>query len=94
EERHTPVRVLCPAGIIAIGAGDFHGLAVVSSVLTHPYAVEEARDALSITGGLSSVDRIQFDRLNAVFTGPSAGIIDIIDVARIARKAAGLEPNP
>ncbi len=94
EERHTPVRVLCPAGIIAIGAGDFHGMAVVSSVLTHPYAVEEARDALSITGGLSSVDRIQFDRLNAVFTGPSAGIIDIIDVARIARKAAGLEPNP
>jgi alpha-tubulin suppressor-like RCC1 family protein len=94
EERHTPVRVLCPAGIIAIGAGDFHGLAVVSSVLTHPYAVEEAREALSIAGGLSAADRMRFDRLNAAFTGPSAGLIDIIDVARIARKVAGLESNP
>ena len=93
-DHQTPVRVLCPAGIIAIGAGGLHGLAVGSSVLTRPFTVEEARDALSISGGLSTADRIRFDRLNTVFTGPSAGIIDIIDVARIARKASGLEANP
>jgi archaellum component FlaF (FlaF/FlaG flagellin family) len=60
---------------------------------TPPYTMPEAALALQVAGG--GVDASPYaSRLDIVATGASAGRIDIADALRIARKAAGLEPNP
>lgn len=50
--------------------------------------------ALRLAGGLEDADTSTLGRLDVVSAPPSNGRVDIMDAARLARKAAGLEPNP
>ncbi len=55
-----------------------------------PYTVVDAAAALRSAGGLAVGS--DMDRLNVVDV--YAGRLGLLDAARLARKAAGLEPNP
>jgi hypothetical protein len=54
-----------------------------------PYALQDVVRALRVTAGISAADAMDMARLD-VETGASPGV-DILDAARLARKAAGLD---
>jgi hypothetical protein len=57
-----------------------------------PYTMADAAAALRMAGGLEALDAL--DRYNVEDTGSSADRVDMMDVVYIARRAAGLDPNP
>lgn len=59
-----------------------------------PYTVGEAGDALRIVSGLVKGTESQFVRLNVVDAGWTWSRVDMADVTRILRQAAGLDANP
>lgn len=59
-----------------------------------PFTLADAGNALRISAGLSNASAADLSRLNVESSGTSATAIDELDCARIARKVAGLEPNP
>jgi hypothetical protein len=58
------------------------------------YTRAELTTALRIAGGLLAPTATQVSRLNAELAGSPTPLINIADAVRIARKLAGLEPNP
>lgn len=58
-----------------------------------PFTLGDVGIALRVWAGLAPADPTILDRLDVVSDGDGPGI-DLRDAARIARKAAGLEPNP
>lgn len=66
---------------------------LVSGTGGGPFTIADAANALRAAGGLtpSGGDTV---RLNVEKAGSSADRVDAADAVRIARKAAGLEPNP
>lgn len=59
-----------------------------------PYTITEVANALMLSGGLTAAGADDLKRLNTEASGASAGLIDIADALRLARKVAGLEQNP
>jgi hypothetical protein len=59
-----------------------------------PFTLADVADALNIASGRSEATATQVTRLNVALTGTSGSCIDMDDCALIARKAAGLDPNP
>lgn len=58
------------------------------------YAMDDAVKALQTAGGLYTPTAAEFLRWNVEPLNNSAGVIDIADAIRIARKVAGTDPNP
>jgi hypothetical protein len=59
-----------------------------------PFAFSDVARALYLVAGAKVGTTGDISRLNIVTDGASAGKVDVRDAARLARKAAGLEPNP
>jgi len=55
-------------------------------------SLADAAAALRAAGGLANITEADRDRLNVQNAGPSAGVVDIADAARLARRALGLDP--
>lgn len=55
--------------------------------------VSKPSNALMIAGGLRAPGIVEFGRLNIELTGPSSGVVDLLDAVRHARKYAGLDPQ-
>jgi hypothetical protein len=59
-----------------------------------PFTLVDAARAMSVWAGLQTASTADAIRLNAKTAGASISAIDGLDAVRIARKVAGLEPNP
>jgi len=57
-----------------------------------PYSSADVEWAARIAAGLTAANDECLDRLDAVRTGDSNGRIDNLDVLRLARRVAGLDP--
>jgi len=77
-------------GVVTVG-GPAYGADVAFMT---KFAVSDAVAALRIWGGLSAADAGTLARLNVETAGTSASVIDLRDVLRLTRKAAGKEANP
>jgi Tol biopolymer transport system component len=75
------------------GVNDVFVRGPLFDVATAPYTIEESRFALGTAAGLA-VAAPYMPRLDVASYGVSTGRIDLLDAVRIARKVAGLEPNP
>jgi hypothetical protein len=56
--------------------------------------LRDSARALELAAGWEEASAADLARLNAASIGASAGVVDVLDASRIARKVAGLEPNP
>lgn len=56
------------------------------------FTVADVLEALRAAAGTAVLSSAQWSRLNVDNSGCSAGVVDLIDASRIARKATGLEP--
>lgn len=59
-----------------------------------PFSLTDVTHAMRMWAGLSRASRTEVSRLNVERSGNSAIVVDGLDCLRIARKVAGLEPNP
>lgn len=63
-------------------------------LFTTKFTVSDAVAALRIWGGLTAGDATSVARLNVEKAGTSATVVDLRDVLRLTRKAAGKDANP
>lgn len=63
------------------------------SVFATPFVRADISAALMIASGLQTATAADRSRLDLV-AGASAGVVDMLDATEIARKVAGLDPNP
>lgn len=62
------------------------------AVYVPPYSVDDALRAVRIWGGIAPALPGDFGRINLVVIGTSLHAIDLMDAARVVRKATGLDP--
>lgn len=80
--------------VAAYPAGAVHTPSVyfkTTKAVAGTYTTADAALALYLAGGLL---RTEDSRLDVVTEGASSGAVDIADAVRLARKAAGVDPNP
>ncbi len=66
----------------------------VSESVKKPYTKPDVAKAIRAGAGLETLSPSERDYLDLESDGESAGRVDAADAVRIARKVAGLEPNP
>lgn len=91
-------------GYVSQGASDFDGNPrilgshVDIGAYERPGAIrftmQDVAQALRIAGGLEGSSQADLTLLNVANEGASVNAVDCLDAVRIARKVAGLEPNP
>lgn len=81
--------------VLTASSGTLPGVDSLPFAVTQPpFAVADVIKVLNWAGGLARPTSADVANYDVVKTGASSGAIDLLDAERIARKVAGLEPNP
>lgn len=59
-----------------------------------PFVAQDLAKAVGFVAGTAAASPAELARFDVVKTGESAGRLDVLDIAAIARKIAGLDANP
>jgi hypothetical protein len=82
-----------PAGVSRPGyAAQFDRVFITSP--DPPFAAQDLAKAAGLAAGTAAVSPSDLARFDVVKSGDSAGRVDMLDVAGIARRVAGLDANP
>jgi len=83
-----------PGYILAATSGTLTGESTAFSVAQPPFTAADIAKALRWAAGLAIPAPIDAYTHDVVKSGASAGVLEVLDACRIARKVSGLEPNP
>ncbi len=83
-----------PGYVLTAGSGAFLAESAAFAVGPGAYGLDDVAKALRWAGGFSAATPLDLFTHDVETSGASNGVLDALDASRIARKVAGLEPNP